>query len=271
MSIRGQRTKRSDVPRNRLRDVGVCGIVAMTVLAASSDAVAAKSPASGQDKFELKAAQTGLDVGNVINPPTAGEMTEMALAILERRSTEVGMPFLLVMEVESTDNLPNNDNAIGGLRGLKRADDVIGVARRFQEQSPNTLIITAADSDAAAMQVVSPPPLDDTGNTTSIIGNPTGRDVDRIDFPVDGIEGRGTAPFVAEPDAFEQELPFAIAWIGTPDVAGAILSRAQGLNAFQLGESFFERFDNTDVYRMMYLSLFGIALPSGEGQLAPER
>ena len=205
------------------------------------------------------------------NPPTAAEMTEMALSILERHSQEVDLPFFLVAEVESTDNLPNNDNAIGGLRGLKQADDLIGVARQFQEQAPETLIITAADSDAGAMQVHSPPPVDESSNVTATDGNPTGDPADEVQFPVDGIEGRGTAPFVAEPDALGQELEFAIAWIGTSDVAGAIISRAQGSNAELLHTMFSQKFDNTDVYRMMYLTLFGELLPSAEGQPAPDR
>jgi alkaline phosphatase len=93
------------------------------------------------------------------NPPTATEMTEMALTILERHSQEADLPFFLVAEVESTDNLPNNDNAIGGLRGLKQADDLIGVARQFQEQVPDTLIITAADSDGGPCRFTHPRPL----------------------------------------------------------------------------------------------------------------
>jgi alkaline phosphatase len=121
------------------------------------------------------------------------------------------------------------------------------------------------------MQVHSPPPVDESGNVTFTDGNPTGDPADEVQFPVDGIEGRGTAPFVAEPDAFGQELEFAIAWIGTSDVAGAIVSRAQGLNAELLHTIFPQKFDNTDVYRLMYLTLFGELLPSAEGQPAPDR
>lgn len=73
---------------------------------------------------------------------------------------------------------------------------------------------------------------------------------------------------------------FAVAWPSVQDVAGAILSRAQGLNAdllnaprpFRHGEPpFSARFDNTDVYRLMYPTLFGERLPSAVGRIAPSR
>lgn len=205
------------------------------------------------------------------NPPTADEMTEVALTILERHSQEADKPFLLVTEVESTDNFGNSDNAIGTLRGLEYADGVIGTARAFQERVPETFIVTAADSDAGGMQVLSPPPVDDEGNVTTVNGNPTGQESEDVPFPVDGLYGRFSQPFIAATDAYSQELPFAIAWIGTPDVAGGILSRAQGLNAELLRERFSDRFDNTDIYRMMYVTLFGELLPSAVGKMAPDR
>ncbi len=72
-------------------------------------------------------------------------------------------------------------------------------------------------------------------------------------------------------DACSQRPEFAIAWIGTPDVAGGTVSRAQGQNAYLLRTLFFERYDNTDVYRHMYLTLFGKVLPSPLGERAPDR
>ena len=73
-----------------------------------------------------------------------------------------------------------------------------------------------------------------------------------------------------------------MAWATVDDVAGGVLSRAQGLNAsllnrpepFTAGSGelpFPERFDNTDVYRLLYLTLFGERLPSGVGRLAEDR
>jgi len=284
------------------------------------------------------------------NPPTPAEMMEMALLILERASDRVGKPFALVAEVESTDNMPNNHNAIGSLRALKRADDLIGVARDFQrrrgafsrEGDRRTLLLTAADSDGSALQVVrlrsvaSSTPfnpiacdndVDDVKDTcetpdpdeqvTFTTVNPQfssfesfGDDIASANSRgfVDGIEGRETRAFKAAPDALSDErsggdpafanfdetglgsfgggsvtderLEFAVAWAAIPDTAGGIVSRAQGLNALLLnaplplrrGEPPFSvRFDNTDVYRMMYLTLFGERLPSGVGRIAPDR
>jgi alkaline phosphatase len=203
------------------------------------------------------------------NPPTPAEMNMMALEILRRESERVGLPFLLISEVESTDNLPNNSNAIGGLRAGKKADDAIGVFLEFIANNPNTMILTAADSDGGGMQVFSPAPASNDRVTTSG-GNPLGVGFN-IGFPLDGIEGQATAPFVTEPDALGNTMTFAIGWSGTNDVAGGIISRAAGLNAELLNTEFSGRFDSTDVYRMLYATLFGRLLPSSVGQAAPDR
>lgn len=206
------------------------------------------------------------------NPPTAAEMTEMALIILERRSAQAGKPFLAVIETESVDNFGNSDNAIGTLVALKHSDDVIGVSRAFQERVPNTLIVTAADSDAGGLQVVSPAPVKrPSGVVTGVTGNPTDATAEGFNNLVDGIEGRGTKPFLTAPDAFGNRQNFAIVWIGLPDVAGGILSRAQGLNAELLQTKFSGMFDNTDVYRLMYQTLFGRELESAIGKRGPDR
>lgn len=203
------------------------------------------------------------------NPPTAAEMNTMALELLSRHSEAAGLPFYLVAEVESTDNVPNNANAIGTLRALKIADDSIGAFRAFIAENPNTLLITAADSDAGGIQVFGPAPADD-GEVTTSRGNPTGIGLNQ-GFPLDGIEGQSTAPFVAAPDAFGNEWDFAVGWSGTNDVAGGIISRAEGLNADLLRTEFSVQFDSTDVYRMQYVTLFGELLPASYGEQAPSR
>lgn len=203
------------------------------------------------------------------NPPTPAEMNAMALELLRRHAEAAGTSFLLVAEVESTDNVGNNANAIGTLRALKAADDAIGVYRAFIAENPNTLLITAADSDAGAMQVFSPAPVNNDRVATST-GNPTGFGLNQ-GFALDGIEGQNTAPFISAPDAFGTEIDFAIGWVGTNDVAGAILSRAEGLNADLLRTEFSGQFDSTDVYRMMYATLFGTLLDASYGMSAPSR
>ena len=117
--------------------------------------------------------------------------------------------------------------------------------------------------------MLSPAPAEDEEVTTST-GNPTGIGLNQ-GFPLDGIEGQATAPFIAEADAFGNEHDFAIGWVGTNDVAGAIISRAEGLNADLLRTEFSVQFDSADVYRMMYVTLFGELLPDPYGVQVPTR
>ncbi|MEM7789043.1 MAG: alkaline phosphatase, partial [Bacteroidota bacterium] len=185
------------------------------------------------------------------NPPTPAEMMEMALMILERHSAEAGRPFLLVAEVESTDNLANNTNGIGILRAVRHADELIGAARAHVARDPSTLLLTAADSDGGGPQVFSPAPTDADGAVGVSGGNPTGREGDR-GFPLDGVRGQGTAPFVAAPDAFGTRHDFALGYPGRNDVAGGILSRAEGQDAGRRGARFNRPVDTTDGYRRRY-------------------
>jgi len=240
---------------------------------------------------------------NSVNPPTVAELQRMAMIILDRRSRKVGKPFHLVTEVESTDNLPNNTNAIGTLRALKRADDVIREYERFEaargpyreRRSKNgfpTLMLTAADSDGGALQVLSLSRVSDVDADVGVVAaNRTelpGEEV--LPNPLDGVGGRQVfPPFRAEPDALADQRPltdgagssagqidvrrlrFAVSWPSSADVAGGILSRAAGPNASLLQSKFSERFDNTDVYRLQYATLFGVLLPDSIGELAPTR
>jgi alkaline phosphatase len=205
------------------------------------------------------------------NPPTVDEMTAASLVLLERASAAAELPFMLVLETESADNFGNNDNAIGVLNAVHYTDLALGHLRAFQARVPDTLIVTAADSDAGGMQVFSPAPLTDAGVTSTVNGNPTGVEEEQVGVSLDGMMGRASAPFVTPEDAFGNTQNFAIGWIGTPDVAGGILSRAQGLNAELLNTMFAGSFDSTDVYRIMYATLFGEMLPSAIGQRGPDR
>lgn len=211
------------------------------------------------------------------NPPTFAEMVEVAIEILDRAAKKVKKgKFLLIAEQEANDNFGNRNNAIGVLQALRDTDDAIGVALKYLKRNPNTLILTAADSDAGGMQVTTPyrnTVTTDAGlinasreqfrsfNTNPATGSP-----ELSNIP-DGLEGRGSAGttggakmFLSEPDQFGQRMEFAISWAGLPDVAGGILSRAEGLNAHLLNSKFSKRFDNVDVYRLMYLTLFGTLL-----------
>lgn len=201
------------------------------------------------------------------NPPTAAEMTAVAIEVLDRWSRASGKPFYLVTEVESTDNMSNDNNAIGTLVGLDHAEGAIDAALAYLDRNRKTLVITAADSDAGGLQVRA------TNSTTAglLDYNPTGNPEQEVAVPIDGIEGRGSTTFVAAPDQFGQELRFAVAWISGPDVAGGIVTRAAGLNAGMLNSTLAPRFDNVDIYRLAYLTLFGKGLPYPEGEQAPDR
>lgn len=179
--------------------------------------------------------------------PTLAEMTEAALRLLKAR----GDRFLLVVEEEGSDNFANNNNAVGTLTALSRADEALGVALDFIDRNPETLLITAADSDAGGMQVF--PIRDASPGVAFKVLPPTTRN----GAPLDGVSGTGTQPFMSMPDRRGERWPFGIAWASLDDNLGGILARAHGLNAELLPLSV----DNTDIYRMMYATLFGMWLP----------
>jgi len=177
--------------------------------------------------------------------PSVGEMLEVALALLENR----GQRFFVVLEEEGSDNFANVNNAIGTLTALARADTAIGVALDFIDRNPNTLLVTAADSDAGGMKVYAVKNPDDFGMPLDLNS--------RSGAALDGPEGPGSLPFVAKPDQFGNRLYFGIAWADTEDLMGGIVAKAHGLNAHLLPTSV----DNTDIYRMLYATLFGEWLP----------
>lgn len=206
------------------------------------------------------------------NPPTFAEMNEMALMILERAAKRAKKGFFLVSEPESCDNFGNSGNAIGTLNALRRADDAIGVMAKFVRRNPKTLVLTAADSDANGMQVMTVRATADGSipNVRTTPGNPAAG-LPAVDVPLDGLYGRGTRAFVAAPDQFGLRKTFAIAWAADADVSGGIVSRAMGLNAGMLNSRFSGRFDNVDVYRLCHATLFGRLLSYPQGKQAPDR
>lgn len=172
--------------------------------------------------------------------PTVAEMTEAALEILSRS----GKPFLLVVEEEGSDNFANRNNAVGALEALRRADAAIGAAMRFIDQHPATLLITAADSDAGGMKVARVAPDAADKPLPATIDNGA---------PLDGRAGTAPRPFLAAPDRAGTRWPFAVTWAAQADLGGGVIARAHGLNSQHLPSSV----DNTDVYRLMYRTLFG--------------
>ncbi|MDF3057514.1 MAG: Alkaline phosphatase [Rariglobus sp.] len=181
--------------------------------------------------------------------PTAAEMTEAALAVLSR----TGRRFALVIEEEGTDDFANAQNASALFEAFRRADQAIGVARAFLERSPETLLFTAADSDASGLQVIGrgvqasadevPPPVP----AQTKLGN-----------PIDGVAGQGTAAFLSGPDRTGRRFWFGVTFSSPYDMVGGVVVRADGLNRERLPVNF----DNTDVYTMMWETLFGRELPA---------
>jgi alkaline phosphatase len=172
-------------------------------------------------------------------------MTKKALDIFTFKKKQ----FLMVVEEEASDNFANKNNAIGALTALERADDAIGEAMSFITRQPNTMLIVAADSDAGGMQVFNvrnPYEFDKPLPLTQPNGSPN-----------DGPDGKFSLPFVAKPDKSGNELRFGICWASDEDLAGAVLAKTHGLNSELLPNNV----DNTDIYRMMYATLFGIDLP----------
>ena len=200
------------------------------------------------------------------DPPAIADMMDAALQILDRDPDG----FFLVLEEEATDNFGNNNNAAGVIEAAIRADDAIGVAMDFVDNTdPNTLIITAADSDAGGLEVDDVPIGEGTFGLTEPESDFTirtqaeltafGPDADGTLVELDDTNGSGDGDFVpfttGAPDADGDVFDFGVAWATLSDVNGGIVSKTYGLNADLLPDTT----DNTDIYRVMYETLFGIA------------
>ena len=208
------------------------------------------------------------------NPPRADEMTRMAMMILARHSNRVERPYLLVAEPESTDNFGNSNNGIGSLVSMRIADAMIGVVLEAQRERRSgafgngfpTTVLVAADSNASGLQLAAlPGPVASLGG----VGTNAAAGLPAISNALDGLYGRSSPSFAAEPDRFGTVMHFGIAWAGGPDFADGIIARAatsadfgrgRGRDGVDLGD-FSAGFDNTDVYRFMYAHLFGRLLP----------
>ncbi|GAB4380040.1 MAG: hypothetical protein Kow00121_35440 [Elainellaceae cyanobacterium] len=188
------------------------------------------------------------------NPPTVAQMLEAALGIVSQDPDG----FMVVLEEEGSDNFGNNNNAAGTIEATRRADDAIGVAMDFvNEQDPNTLVITAADSDAGGLEVRDPLDADEPVGVNP--ANPTVDD--RTELILDGTDGANTFPFTSAPDANGNTYPFGVSWVGTPDFPGSIVSKTYGMNADLLPSTL----DNTEIYKIMYQTLFGVDVDADNG------
>lgn len=178
----------------------------------------------------------------VEHAPTVGEMSEVALEIVSRDADG----FFAIIEEEGTDNMPGYTNAAGTLEALTRADAAIATMLDFVEEHPDTLLLTTADSDASGLQVLTDEDAIDDGyaRLTTDEGG-----------VLKGQQGALGKVFLAAPDANGVRLPYVIAFTGGSDVAGGILVRAAGFNS----ELLEPLMDNTDIYTLMYRTLFATA------------
>ncbi len=173
------------------------------------------------DDTEEKKAKSGLPY-YVETAPTYAEMIEKALEVLGQSPTG----FFLVAEEEGTDNFAGKMNAKGAMMAIKRADDGVGVARRFVASNPRTLVMVAADSDCGGMAVVSEDTMDPE--------KPLPERDDESGAAWDGRDGTGSLPFIAAPDRAGKRWPFAISWASGSDCGGGILVRGEGHRANEL-------------------------------------
>lgn len=128
----------------------------------------------------------------------------------------------------------------------------------INNEDPNTLLVTSADSNAGGPQVYDVDEADDPVGTVEV-NSTLPDDFDAVEVPLDGQEGRNTAPFVSAEDANGNEFPFGIAYATVSDVPDSVLTKTYGLNAGDLPSSH----ENTYIYELMYRTLFGQnALPT---------
>lgn len=201
----------------------------------------------------LRAAQLPL---YVTTAPTIAEMSSVALDILSRNPKAQRVGKFIVAEEEGTDNFANAlTNAAGSFEAGRRADAAFGVFVDFVGRNPNTLIITAADSVAGNKNLID---VADGRPVGDAVFN-SGPDGQPVRAPLDGVDGAGSAPFVSAADRNGNRHPFAVTWATPHDMPGGTLVRAKGLNAERVSE--LGVVDSTDIYRIMYYTLFGRWLP----------
>ena len=176
--------------------------------------------------------------------PSIAEMTKWALEFLKKKNKK----FLLVVEEEGTDNFSNKNNTEGFLEAGRRADDVIAVVNQFLDKKPDTLFLTASDSNASGLLITDGHPKKrwDKGQVLPL-------ETDK-GTPLDGKDiGDVQKPFLTFPDKNKRRMPFGVIWPTGWDLYSGMLVKASGFNSGYVKGIV----DNTDIYKLMYLTLFG--------------
>jgi alkaline phosphatase len=169
--------------------------------------------------------------------PSVGDMTAKALELFGSQE------FFLVVEEEGTDNFGNYNNASGTLEALLRADESFRESLAYLDKHPDTLLITAADSEAGGMDVIGLK----AGSKEQLALAKNGRDSNGA--PYDSAKDK---PFESAPDQFGVRHPFVITWASKLDVSGGIVIRAAGRGSERIRGTM----DNTDIYKTMRTVLF---------------
>ena len=177
--------------------------------------------------------------------PSIAEMTEWTLQFLKKKKKR----FLLVVEEEGTDNFSNKNNAEGFLTAGRRADQAAAVINKFLDKNPRTLFLTASDSNASGLLVTDGNSSTKRWEAEQIL--PLRTDKGAV---LDG-EGIGDTqrPFLTFAGRGERRMPFGIIWPTGRDLSSGMVIKASGLNSERVKGVL----DNTDIYRLMYMTLFG--------------
>jgi alkaline phosphatase len=167
----------------------------------------------------------------------------LAFALDRLRNAPKG--YLIVGNEEGTDNLSGENNVSATLEAAAGADRAIALALREARRHPALTVIVASDSDNGGM-------------------NATSDDLDEIPLPLpersengSPLSSDGGKPFFTPPDALGRRLPYYILWASNSDMAGGTVARGIGPGSEYLAGTI----DSTDVYRALYLGLFGRHLP----------
>lgn len=169
--------------------------------------------------------------------PRFDEMVEVALKRL--RTAPKG--YLLVGNEEATDNLSGENNTPAVLEAAAGADRAIRLAMTEAERNPALTLVVASDSDNGGM-------------------NATSDDLDELPRPLPARTENGAPidsdhglPYLTPTDAQGRRIPFYITWASASDSAGGTVARGTGPGAALIRGTI----DSTDIYRALYLGLFG--------------
>ena len=181
--------------------------------------------------------------------PSVRNMTDYALKFFKAKNKN----FFLVIEEEATDNFSNLNNAKGLVESVKRADETVGVLKKFVSQNPNTLVMTASDSIGGGIALLGA--LVSHKKIPSPIKSfkPISKKHRKL-FKIGGeLKKDGNVyPLITKPDKRGKSHPFVILWATSLDTSGGVVAKALGKNSHLVNSLI----DNTDIFKIMHKTLF---------------